>query len=182
MKNRKILIGVLALFILATMVSGSLAIYQASINDIDDSFAAAKFVIDSDTNGGFFENILIVAPGDTVKSNFVIKNYTGSDITETDMKLDVTVTLDSEITPLNMWLEDSNGNKLGNGITGGEGTITYDSKTAVFTANVAKDVTYTVVCKWPEGTTSNGDIKFQGKSASFSIKVTGTQVIDTTAN
>ncbi len=177
MKN-KLLIGLLVVFIMTTLVSGSLAVYQASIDDIDGSFAATKFVIDSSAEGQLYNGSLKIAPGDTLSSTFIIKNYDASNnITETDMKLDISVVFDGGLDPVTMKLY------YGDSLLGtctGDGTITYDSVTAVLPANVATDAVYTLVFEWPENTSGVDDTAFQGKPATFAISVTGTQVVGTT--
>lgn len=177
--KKKSMIAVLAVLVLISLVSGSLAVYQSTLPDMGGNAAAANFVIDGNSNGGLFTETLNIAPGDTQSSTIAVRNSKGSNVTETDMKLNINVTLETEVQPLVLNLKD--GDTVLDTATYTSKTIAYDSVTAVFAANDATEKVYTIEIVWPEGDTAS-DLSYQGKDISYTISVTGTQVTGTTSN
>ncbi|MEA4831455.1 MAG: hypothetical protein VB118_02405 [Oscillospiraceae bacterium] len=187
--KKTVLISALVFFIVASLVSGSLAIYQASIDNVGTgAFEAAKFVITSTKNGDLYSRSLNMAPGDAQSVTFTINNFNGDDVTETNMKLNIDVELNTGIAPISMKLYKGTGadkteisSAANTSKDGNKTKINYDSINAVLLANQKASQTYTLEFTWPSSNDSS-DTQYQGMSAAFSIKATGTQVLDTTDN
>lgn len=170
-KGRGVFIAILMLFIVLTLVSGSLAVYQASLDDIDDSFNAAKFVVKADAETLTKQNTINIAPGDKYTVNFTVRNYEGVYISETDMRLMLQIELSGELDPVIVTLYDGETKR---GSVKGSGKIDFDTFGAVFAANEASDKTYTLTIEWPDGAPEY-DSLYIGKQASYTIRVTGIQ-------
>ncbi len=169
------MIGALVVLILTVMVSGSLAVYQASIDDIDGSFDAARFVLTSTQAEQLFSKQLKISPGDTLNTDFTVCNYSDAGVTETDMRLVIKAEFSGGLDPVEMRL------CCGETVLGsctGDGNFTWDSGSAVFTANLAAEKNFTLYFVWPVGE-AGSDNPYIGLPATFKLTITGLQTMGT---
>ncbi|MEG1647120.1 MAG: hypothetical protein RR374_07185, partial [Clostridia bacterium] len=120
-------------------------------NVANGSVEAKEFTVVTSAENSFAENIQI-APGETVKMVFTVNNFDGATITETEMDLDIKVTLKAAtgktaIAPLKISVTKE-------GVEGTVGTIANgvvsikDNFKLLTTGQTYK---YTVVVEWPNG-------------------------------
>ena len=167
-----LLIGVLVCAILASVVTGTLAVYQVSI-DAESGDIIAKtfeFVIGND-QGEFYDDLTIV-PGQELNYSFQVLNYNGSTISETDMVVKASfeiISPDGVSTPLeicDLYIAEYV-----------DGNYTIIENDAVYSVNVAANtktsLSYGITVTWPESADS---AKWSGeKLGKLAVKFTATQ-------
>ncbi|RCX20186.1 hypothetical protein DFR58_102259 [Anaerobacterium chartisolvens] len=176
MKKPLILIA-LILVVSTSIIAGTLAMYTTTIDDLAEGSVVAKEFIMMEGGTDTFNKNVKIAPDETVNWQFSVKNYDGSIVSETAMKLDFDVNVAAEngksaIAPLVITVKDSQGNTLG--------TVTENGRIE-FADNFnlspdGQEKIYTVSVKWPSN--NDVDINYAGAGYGTAVKVsvTGTQV------
>lgn len=174
--KKSLLLLSLILVIAVSIISGTLAMYTTTIDNLAvGSVVAKEFILLEDDTDTFETNVKI-APTEEKAWSFAVKNYNGALVSETDMDLLFTVdvkntTGKTAIAPLVITVTDSEGEIVGTAITG-TGITTFTNE---FKADTAESQTYTVTVFWP----SNNSIDYNFAGANFgttvSVSVTGTQ-------
>lgn len=191
--KRALLVAGLVLTIATSVISGTLAAYSQTVDDLQqDTVTAKKFVLDVDKTVSLDEALSKIAPGESRTIEFTVANHKDGNVTETDMdaKIDIQI-LNRQSSPLKFTLEANDGSSLdtSEAIFSGGDTFT---ETQRFTAATAKEITYTLTVEWPwgsdsdhDGTTNfddtgaylNNDIQYQGvEFGTIKITVAGYQV------
>jgi len=169
-----VLTASLVLIILASLLSGTLAIYTKSI-DVDEpgSVIAKDFIFLTDGTETFQTNVKI-APTETVIFQFGVRNYDGAAVTDTAMRYDLAIDVGaapgkSAIGPLVARVKDAMGNII-------------DSLTFTGTLNIrglfpisseGQHHAYVIEFYWPS---TVDDINFEGDSFSTQLNISGTAV------
>lgn len=94
--KKVLLVSALVMTIVASMVSGTLAVYQINLSNIaEDSVIAKKFVFKKGIAGDFTTSVKI-APTESKKMTFSVTNASDGDvdISDVDMNVEVTIVLD----------------------------------------------------------------------------------------
>lgn len=164
----------MALIILASLLSGTLAIYTKTIDvDTPASVIAKDFIFLTDGTETFQTNVKI-APTETVVFSFGVRNYDGSAVTDTAMSYNIRIDVGAApgktaIGPLIVRVKDERGNII-------------DSLTHTGTLNISglfplsslgQRHGYIIECYWPS---TVNDIDFEGDNFSTQLGVTGTGV------
>ncbi len=180
--KKTIALCALVLSILAGLVSGSLALYQKSVDVGAGSVVAKKFTITAAGSTGYEADVLI-APTESVTAAFTVSNFSGTYVTETGMDLNITVTIGNAsgktaIPHITAALLDADNNVIGsavNNVTDGVGTITLSVDHA-FLPSTAATLTYKIKLIWES---HSDDINYQGPNygTAYSVTVTGIQDI-----
>lgn len=173
--KKGLLIGLLVCAILASVITGTLAVYQSSIDEMSGDVVAKAFVF---TKAGEFEGDYQtpkIAPGEEVRYIYSVSNFDKDIVTEVDtdvemwiqlkglttknqmyrplplkVKIDEVVTIDG-VASASRTLIDFDNKKINNidvtndGYKKGVGTVVLPK---VFEANKKTTVTYTVTLKW----------------------------------
>jgi len=167
---KKVAVTLLLLLTIAgSMAAGTLSSYTATIDNLSSGSVSAKeFVFVGDGSGSFQQGVKI-APSETVRWQFDVKNYQGSVVTETDLYYKLTFTVKAAegkhaIDPLTVTVKDTDGNVLGSAT--GTGTFSILGAFPLSAAGQAK--TYIVELNWPSGT---NDAQYAGGSFGTSVRV-----------
>ncbi len=158
----------LSLLVLGSIVSQAFAAYTTRIDDVSSNTTTAKHFYVGAKSETDFESDIKIAPGETFKSVFSITNKDEA-ISEVDIEVVMTLTLNSLITPLVISIETPESLSV---------TTIGNTYTFVMDADVLFEETFSVVVMWPEGDTSGSDNEFIGLQASYEVSVTGTQIIN----
>lgn len=86
--KKGLLVAALSLTIATSVISGTLAAYNAQVDLTEDSVVAKAFVLDATKTESFAANTKI-APGDTKTIYFTVKNFKNAVVTETGMAVTV---------------------------------------------------------------------------------------------
>lgn len=176
MKKTLVLIA-LVLVVSTSIIAGTLAMYTTTIDDLaQGSVVAKEFILTKGGTDTFAKNVKI-APGETVNWQFSVKNYNGSVISETAMKLDFNVNVIAAegknlITPLVITVKDSDGNTVGTATS--NGTINFNSNFNL-SAN-GQEKTYTVFVNWPSNDAVDKNYAGSNFGSAVKVSVTGTQI------
>ncbi len=176
--KKKTLIGMaLILAIAISVISGTLALYTTTIDNLaKGSVVAKEFVLLENGTDTFVQDVKI-APTETVSWAFSIKNFKDSVVSETAMNLAIKLSITAAtgktaIAPLVVTVKDEDGTVVGTKT--GTGTIEFKD---TFTLKAEGQThTYTVAINWPSSeadasyTTEDGDF-----GSSINVSVTGTQ-------
>ncbi|MDP4109005.1 MAG: hypothetical protein Q8878_03140 [Bacillota bacterium] len=168
----------LVLVIAVSIVAGTLAMYTTTIDTLAQGSVVAKEFILLEDGSDTFTNDVKIAPAETQNWQFAVKNFDGAKITETKMKLDVTINLaaisgKNEIAPLTVTVKNSNGDTVA-ALDSTHKTVTFQDEFPIAAAGQSKS--YTVAVNWP----SNNAVDYSYAGANFgsavTVSVTGTQV------
>ncbi|MEG2688305.1 MAG: hypothetical protein RSA24_03970 [Clostridia bacterium] len=167
----------LTLVVVSSLVAGTLAMYTTTHDDFANNTVEAKeFTVVTTAEDNFTGNVQI-APGETVKMVFTVNNFKGTTITETEMDLDIKVTLKEAagkkaIVPLKFSVtkDSAEVGTLANGVI----SIKDNFKLSA----IGQTYTYTVVVEWPNGTPEI-DNQYIGSEfgSAVSVSLVGTQVV-----
>ena len=162
--KKLLLIGVLVCAILASVVTGTLAVYQVSIEAESGDIIAKTFEFNGEGDADF-SSVVKLAPGESTKFVFYAKNFTGSTASETPM----TVKSDFDIT---------GGNKAGLEVsvkTSVNGS-TVSGNNITLPANVESTIMYEITVTWPTNGTVNEKTEFAGANlGKLAVKLVATQ-------
>jgi len=162
--KKTLLIVALVLAITTSIIAGTMAYYTITLDELVEGEVVAKeFILEHGDNT--FDEDMRIAPGESQKWTFNIKNFEGDDVTETDMDVTIDVTTPDTNAPLEISVTLD-----GSEITSG------DEISELFTANNPEIKKFTVTVEWPWETDGVDDIDFAGQElGTLSVKVTGTQ-------
>jgi len=160
--------------IVASMVSGTLAVYNAGVTDIaSGSVVAAEFKLTGEGKSDFTDDVLI-APGETVYMNFTVSNFDGAIISEVLMNLVITVDFVGNLVPLTAVLQSKDGvNISADTLADGEGSLTLTDELTTIT-DPGQTNEYTVAITWPD-TANDYDYAGSGFGTALTVTVEGTQ-------
>lgn len=165
-----IFVSLLLLLMASSIVAGSLAMYTTSIDGVaSGSVLAKEFVFLEDGTDSFQQGVKI-APTETVRWQFGVKNFNNQVVTETDLyyKLAFHVSASAgktAIAPLVVTVKDSSGNTL-NSVTGTGDMIV----TGAFPLSAAgQEQFYTVEIYWPSN--DSVDINYAGDSFGTTVGI-----------
>lgn len=174
--KKALLLSVLVLTIVASMVSGTLAVYARTLTPYSNDVVAKEFVLVSEGTTNFDADVMI-APTETVTMVFTVSNNDAGVRSEVAMDLDISVTFaaaagKSVIVPLTATVTGGGSSATITGsLTGGVGTFAI-SDAMGFAAD--ETLTYTITIAWPTGAS---DINYAGHDfgTNVEVSVTGTQ-------
>ncbi len=175
---KKILLSMaLVLAIAISVISGTMALYTTSIDEVaDGSVVAKEFIMLENGTDTFKENVKI-APGETLNWSFSVKNYDGSVISETAMSLAFTVKIDAAsgykaIAPLVVTVKNESGTTVGTQT--GTGVMLFSDIFELKATGQAH--TYTVTINWPSSSADSNYTSVNGDfGTAITVGVTGTQ-------
>jgi hypothetical protein len=168
--KRIMFLMLLALTMASSLVAGTLAMYTTSIDKLADGGVVAKeFVFVGDGTDTFQQGIKI-APSETVKWQFKVKNYQKQVVTETDLYYKLTFNVKASanknaIQPLKVTVKDTDGNVL-KSVTG---TGTFDVLGAFPLSENGQEKDYIVEINWPSNGTT--DINYAGGNFGTTVNV-----------
>jgi len=172
--KKVIALGTLVLLILASLLSGTLAIYSKTVDIGPGSIVASSarsfvFLIEGTQN---FQSTLKIAPTETVAFIFDLRNYDGEIVSETAMHYDLTIDISAAsgktaIGPLNVIIKNEDDQVLGT-LTG---TGTFQFSNDFLISATGQSDTYIVEFYWPS---TDNDIDFEGDDYSTMIGVSAT--------
>ncbi|NLK39955.1 MAG: hypothetical protein GX303_06925 [Clostridiales bacterium] len=175
MKKTLLLLS-LVLVIAVSIISGTLAMYTTTIDELAvGSVVAKEFILLEDGTDTFVYNEPI-APSETKTWSFAVKNNNGTVTSETGMDLAFTIEVGAAngkavIEPLRITVvDDETGMTVGT--VEGAGTMAYANE---FSAGVAESRSYTVVIEWPSNDAVDIDYAGAGFGTAVKVSVTGTQ-------
>ena len=179
--KKHLLIAGLVLTIATSVISGTMAAYNTSVDAFNgDELVAKHFVLDAGRTETAPLNQQKIAPGETVEMSFSVSNGKDGTVTEVPMNVVINITADHK--------NDNNANKLeytlykdsvvSTNVVGStkNGTLVYD-KLFFDYKETAQTQDFILVAHWPTGTYNNGDTDLQGESfgVTTSITVSGFQ-------
>ncbi|MEG1805764.1 MAG: hypothetical protein RR327_05170 [Clostridia bacterium] len=181
--KKALLVGLLVCAILASVVTGTLAVYQATIDETTGDIVAKQFVIDHATSADWKTN-LTIAPTETLNYKIDVMNFKGDVVTETKMSIATTfefpaISGKQSLEPLSISITKTvdGASALTETITlsGAKKTIEF---TDVLAASEKHTVSYAVTINWPNGKTNAYDTAFQGAGFGnkMHVEAVGTQV------
>lgn len=165
-----IFVSLLLLLMASSIVAGSLAMYTTSIDGIASGSVLAKEFIFLEDGTDSFQQGVKIAPAETVRWQFGVKNFDGQVITETDLyyKLAFHVSASAgktAIEPLTVTVKDSSGNTLSSVTGTGEMIVT-----GAFPLSTAgQEQFYIVEIYWPSD--DSVDIGYAGDSFGTTVGI-----------
>jgi hypothetical protein len=183
--KKTLLIVALVLAITTSIIAGTMAYYTTTLPDLVKGEVVAKeFILLKGGTNTFSEGVKI-APGETVKWDFSVKNFDGNAVSETGMDLDVTVLVEGGekkyIYPLTVTVTEKDGAAvLGTMKPGHTGDIKFNDTFKL--AEEGQEKVYSVNIEWPWQSAGVNDITYAGSGhgATIKVSVTGTQIPTTT--
>ncbi len=179
--KKTLLIVALVLAITTSIIAGTMAYYTITLDDLVKGDVVAKEFILLEGGTSTFSEGVKIAPGETVKWNFSVKNFDDKAISETGMDLDVTVLVEgaekSYIFPLTVKVtKKDEAIVLGTMNPGHTGDIKFNDTFEL--AEEGQEKVYSVNIEWPWVTENVNDIDYAGSrhGATITVSVTGTQV------
>ena len=172
-----ILTAALVLFMVTSIIAGTLAMYTTKIDNLaEGSVVAKEFVLLENGTDTFVKNVK-VAPTETETWQFSVKNYDGAIVSETAMDLDINVDVQAHsgkdaIAPLTIIVKDEDGNQVGS-MVNGTGVIQFDDSFSL--SATGQERTYTVVVYWPSDNDVDINYAGAGYGNDVTVSVTGTQ-------
>lgn len=182
--KKVLLVSALVMTIVASMVSGTLAVYNVGVATIATGPVVAKeFILTGEGEASFTTGVLI-APTEIVTMDFSVSNISS------EVPIDVTIAVDfaaigvdNEIKPLIAVLKDGATVVATNSLTNGVGTLTFDKLFDVTqdpdtNAYAGETKTYTVEITWQSEADSSlfdNDYLGNGFGTTLTVSVEGTQ-------
>lgn len=174
--KRTLMIFSLVLVIAVSLIAGTLAVYTTTIDKIaEGSVVAKEFVLLENGSDTFIQNVKI-APTETVRWQFSVKNYNETAVSETAMDLDLKVNVGAAagkaaIDPMVVTVKNEAGVVVGTKT--GAGSIEFKDGFGLSGAGQAH--TYTVEINWPSNDASDINYAGAGFGNAVVVSVTGTQ-------
>ncbi|KPU45913.1 cellulose binding domain protein [Oxobacter pfennigii] len=168
---KKIIFALLLVLTMATsLVAGTLAMYTTSIDNLADGSVVAKEFVFVGSGTDSFQHGIKIAPTETVRWQFKVKNYENHIITETDLYYKLTFNVNASagkktIQPLVVNVKDSGGNILNS--VAGIGTFDVIGSFPLSESGQERD--YTIEIYWPGD--KNTDINYAGSNFGTTINV-----------
>lgn len=174
--KKALLLAALAMTIVASMVSGTLAVYSQDIAPYDNNVVAKSFVLLSEGTQNFDADVLI-APTETVTLEFTVQNYDSGIRTEVPIDLSIDVAFadadaKTAISPLTATVSGGSGSAVITGsLTNGVGSFVITDELSDTTDVL---LTYSIEINWPSSAT---DLDFAGSAfgTNVEVSVSGTQ-------
>ncbi len=168
--KKAIFILLLALTMASSLVAGTLAMYTTSIDNLADGSVVAKEFVFVGSGTDTFQHGIKIAPTETVKWQFKVKNFENHIITETDLYYKLTFKVAASanknaIQPLMVMVKDAEGNIL-KSVTG---TGTFDVLGSFPLSESGQEKDYIVEIQWPGN--GNTDINYAGNQFGTSVNV-----------
>ncbi len=160
----------LVLIMASSIVAGTLAMYTASIDNLAEGGVVAKEFVFVGEGMESFQQGIKIAPGETVRWQFKVKNYKNHIITETDLYYKLTFNVlasagKSAIQPLTVTVKTPDGNIRGSAT----GVGTFDVLGSFPLSEIGQEQNYTVEISWPGN--GNADINYAGSNYGTSVNV-----------
>lgn len=170
--KKVLLLSALVLTIVASMVSGTLAVYQRTLTPYDNDVVAKDFVLVSEGTVNFDADVKI-APDEDVTMTFTVSNNDAGIRTEVPMDLTITVTFSGAL-PIEPLTATITGGSSSFAVTGSltDGVGDFDITDALG-ATADETLTYEIAISWPDGGAT--DINYVDSITNVSVSVTGTQ-------
>lgn len=167
--KRVILLLFLSLIMVGSITAGTLASYTVTLDALAEGSVVAKEFIFLSEGTDTFQEGLKIAPGETARWQFKVKNYDKHVVSETDMYYKLTFKVfaspgKAAIEPLTVTVKDDEGNIL-NKVTG---VGTFDVLGSFLLAQTGQERNFLVEIAWPSG---DKDMKYAGKNYGTSIMV-----------
>jgi len=180
--KKVLLISALVMTIVASMVSGTLAVYNGSLDsDITGNVYAAKFKLIGEGKDGFNVEGLSIAPSDTdVVMKFSVSNFEGLTVSEVKMDIVIKVKLGQLLPdpavaiPLTAVLTADLAGITPVELIGGTGTLQIED---VLVDMDGETKYYTVTMAWPEENPTDpiDPSVYAGQQTTVLVTVEGTQ-------
>lgn len=90
MKRTLMIIG-LVLVITVSLIAGTLAYYQITIDKLAEGELTAKQFIFIEDDSDEWQEKMLIAPGETIDLRFGVQNFEGSNVTQTNMDVEITL-------------------------------------------------------------------------------------------
>lgn len=179
--KKPLLIGALTLAIATSMVAGTLAVYNTSVDLADGTVSAKTFYVNATSIDS--EAIAInLAPTESSTWAFNLNNASGGVASEVAIDATIEVTVPSEFTAVGVEVALLNGDDSSSGYlvsTADDGTTTTYTftKSSWAEEGVVTDSDYKLQFTWNDSTVDDSaDTAFAGtQDGSVTVKVTGTQ-------
>lgn len=179
--KKTLLIVALVLAITTSIIAGTMAYYTITLDELVKGDVVAKEFILLEGGTSTFSEGVKIAPGETVKWDFSVKNFDDKAISETGMDLDVTVLVEgaekSYIFPLTVKVtKKDEAIVLGTMNPGHTGDIKFNDTFEL--AEEGQEKVYSVNIEWPWESADFNDIDYAGSGhgATIKVSVTGTQI------
>lgn len=91
-----LLVGILIVAILASVVTGTLAVYSVSLDELSGDAIAKEFAFSADGYSDWYRQELAIAPTESIYMPFSLSNKSGNIISEVDMSVDVTISISTK--------------------------------------------------------------------------------------
>lgn len=173
--KRSLLVAGLVLTIATSVISGTMAAYNVTVDDLAvDSVVAKNFVLTADKSESAFVNEKI-APGESKEIPFTVSNFDGVNTTETGMDVVINVNVSNgdktSITPLTYELFYAD--DLDTAVASSAAGQPFEYDGLIFDASGdAQDEEFILVVEWPYGAYNNGDFALQGDGFGNTVQIT----------
>ncbi len=167
---KKLYVLSLVLVMAISLVSGTLALYTTQIDNLASGSVTAKEFIFTGSGTDTFQQGVKIAPSETVRWQFGVKNYENGLITETDLYYKLTFTVKATegkqaIAPLTVTVKDLSGNVL-KSVTG---TGSFDVLGSFPLSQTGQERQFTVELTWPAD--GDNDINYAGGGYGTTVRV-----------
>ena len=183
--KKHLLIAGLVLTIATSVISGTMAAYNTSVDFESNEIVAKQFVMNVEKKEGFATETTKLAPGESNSVNFTVSNFDSAYLTETGMKVFVKIETNLQNTnsknPLiyNLYKGNVLIASTATEFTEAMGTTVEDGvfvHEVDFSANTKRTDTYRLEAEWLVGDWNNKDIEYQNKNfGTAKITVSGFQ-------
>jgi hypothetical protein len=175
--RKHIFVLVLISLIASALVSGTLAMYTTKIDNLAAGSVVAKEFIFTSEGADSFNQGIKIAPSETVRWQFKVKNYKDQVITETDLYYKLTfrvaaATGKSAIAPLVVSVKDTAGKVL----KSVSGVGTFDITGAFPLSPSGQDKTYVIEIDWPAAGPNNMRYTGSGHGSVLTVDAVASQV------
>jgi len=170
--RKTLLLSLLALAIVCSITAGTLASYTVTIDLLANGSVQGKEFIFVEDGMDTFEQSIKIAPGETVKWQFAVKNYRENKVTETDLYYQLTFDIHasagrSAIDPLVFTVIDREGIQIET--LNGMGKLVISGSFPL--SNDGQSDSYTLQIDWPQDDAIDG--VYAGTNFGTSILVAG---------
>lgn len=177
-----LLVGLLVCAILASVVTGTLAVYNVTLDEMSGDVVAKTFVLDQAKQTENFGQIVKIAPTENQVYIFTVTNTKNGAVSETAIDVSIKFALSAStgknaIGNLTMKIERSTDGtnyevkQAATNLTSGVGEVTLTDHLA---ANTSETVYYRVTVEWPS-TSSDNDYMGAGFGTKMAVRVSGEQ-------
>lgn len=189
--KKALLIAALSLTIATSVISGTLAAYNAQVDLQEDQIVAKGFALESEKSLSWGTGVAKIAPGESHDIQFTVSNFNDAMVTETGMKVDILIDVNglndtntNSIDPLTYSLyEVVNGQetllKTHSFIDPNTETVDEISHSFNFTnSGTEQTKNFKLVVEWPNGS-SEVDNEFIGNEHGNDIQIiiNGSQIV-----